>query len=154
MRVRVAFGKQGLDLDVPEGFDYEVLEARTAKALGDAREALEAALDSPIGSAPLAEIARGKNGAAISICDITRPMPNSMILPPVVRRLEEAGVPRSGIKIMIATGLHRPATDREILQIVGEEIAGSYPIINHKGAEQRRAAVPGEDAGWHAGLHR
>ncbi|MBS1854450.1 MAG: nickel-dependent lactate racemase [Acidobacteria bacterium] len=131
MRTRLAFGKTGLDVDLPEGFRYRVLEARSAQPLGDWRGALEAALDAPTGCAPLAELARGKRSAAISVCDITRPAPNPKTLPPILRRLEAAGIARENVTILIATGLHRAATDAEIREIVGEEIAATVRVVNH-----------------------
>ncbi|MDX2153652.1 MAG: nickel-dependent lactate racemase [Bryobacteraceae bacterium] len=129
--VRLAFGKSGLELDLPERMRVEVLEARSASPLADPLRALEEALDGPVGCSALLEMARGKGSAAISVCDITRPAPNRVVLPLVLRRLEAAGVPRSGIRILIATGLHRPATEAEIREIVGEEIAASYEVLNH-----------------------
>jgi nickel-dependent lactate racemase len=131
MKIDLAFGKTGLAVELPEGFNYRVLEARTAKPIPDWRGALEAALDRPIGAPPLTELARGKRSAAISVCDITRPAPNRLTLPPVLRRLEQAGIPREQITILIATGLHRPATESEIREICGEEIAAAYRVVNH-----------------------
>ncbi len=135
MRIDLAFGKTGLTLDLPAGFDYRVLEARSAEPLGNAAEAIECGLDAPIESPPLAELARGKRTAAISVCDITRPAPNRLVLPPLLRRLELAGIPREGITILIATGLHRPATEAEIREIVGDAVAGSYRVVNHHARE-------------------
>src|SRR5580765_7264376 len=132
MKIELAFGKTGITTDLPEGFRYRVLEARTATPLPDWQGALESALDDPIGAPPLAELARGKRSAAISVCDITRPAPNRLTLPPVLRRLEQAGIPRDGITILIATGLHRAATDTEIREICGEEIATAYRVVNHE----------------------
>ncbi|HXI38987.1 MAG TPA: nickel-dependent lactate racemase [Bryobacteraceae bacterium] len=131
MRVDFAFGRTGLIVDLLPGFRYQILEARSARPLADAVAAVEAALDSPIASAPLAELARGRQSAAISVCDITRPAPNRLVLPPVLSRLERAGIPRQSITILIATGLHRPATDAEIREICGDEIAGGYRVVNH-----------------------
>jgi len=134
----MAFGKTGLQLELPDRFRYRILEARSAQALPDPACALEQALDDPIGSPPLAELARGSRSAAISVCDITRPAPNSLLLPAVLRRLEAAGIPRQGITLVIATGLHRPATEAEIREIVGDEIAARYRVENHF-ARQRDA---------------
>ena len=131
MRVDLAFGKCGLSVELPDGFQYRMLEARSAKPLADWRAAVESALDHPTGAAPLAEMARGKRSAAISVCDITRPAPNRLTLPPVLRRLESAGIARENVTILIATGLHRPATSAEIREICGEEIAGAYRVVNH-----------------------
>jgi nickel-dependent lactate racemase len=135
MRENFAFGKTGLTLEMPEGFEYRVLEARSALPLEDAPAALEKALDAPIACPPLVELARGKRSAAISVCDITRPAPNREVLPPVLARLEAAGIPRANITILIATGLHRPASDAEIREICGEESATRYRVLNHHARE-------------------
>jgi nickel-dependent lactate racemase len=131
MQIDFAFGKQGLRLNLPSGFNYRILEPRSAQPLGDAAAAIERALDSPTGCPPLEELARGKKSAAISVCDITRPVPNRVTLPPILRRLERAGIPRDAVTILIATGLHRPASDAEIREIVGDEIASSIRVVNH-----------------------
>jgi nickel-dependent lactate racemase len=131
MTVDLAFGKCGLRVNLPEGFQYRVLEARSAEPLRDFEGALNSALDRPIGAPPLVELARGKSNAAISVCDITRPAPNRLTLPPVLARLEAAGIPPENITILIATGLHRPATEAEIAEICGPEIAARYRVLNH-----------------------
>jgi nickel-dependent lactate racemase len=102
-----------------------------AESLAEPVEAIEQALDAPIGCAPLGEMAQGRKSAAISVCDITRPAPNRTTLPPVLRRLAEAGIARENTRILIATGLHRAATQAEIGEILGEEIAAAYPVVNH-----------------------
>src|SRR5579871_1867026 len=123
MHVDLAFGRGTIGLELPGNFEYEVLESLSAPPLDDPISGIERALDDPIAGAPLATLAAGKHSAAISVCDITRPAPNALVLPPLLRRLEAAGIPRDGIHIMVATGLHRAATDAEIRQIVGEEVA-------------------------------
>ena len=135
MRLDLAFGRTGLTTTLPEGYRYRLLEARSAKPLPDSAAAIETALDAPIGSKPLLDLARGKSSAAISVCDITRPAPNPQTLPPMLRRLEAAGIARDSITILIATGLHREATSAEIREIVGEQVAGCYRIVNHHARE-------------------
>lgn len=131
MKIRFAFGKDGIELALPAGYEYHKLRSRTAPALANAQAAIETALDNPIGCAPLAKLARGNRSAAISVCDITRPAPNAVTLPPLLQRLHQAGVPTQGITILIATGLHRPATSDEIERIVGPRIASAYRVVNH-----------------------
>jgi nickel-dependent lactate racemase len=131
MQAAFAFGKTGLTVTLPDGPRYSVVEGRTAGALEDAAAAIDAALDHPIGCQPLVELAAGKRTAAISVCDITRPAPNSQTLPPLLERLHTAGIPVDGITILIATGLHRCATGEEIQSIVGPEIAARYRVVNH-----------------------
>src|SRR5687767_852806 len=110
MDVRFAFGKKGLDLNLPDSYSYRLLEARTASPLDNWQESLNKALDAPIASRSLEELAAGKHSAAISVCDITRPAPNRLVLPAVLERLKRAGIAREAITVLIATGLHRPAT--------------------------------------------
>lgn len=131
MQVELAYGKTGLTVELPDGFEYLILEARGARPLPGVEIALDHALAHPIGSPPLGELARGRRSAAISVCDITRPAPNRHTLPPILRVLEEAGIPAEATSILIATGLHRAATADEIERIVGPDIAASYRILNH-----------------------
>ncbi len=131
MHVDLAFGRHGLPLELPAGPRYQLLEARSAQPLPDSDAALASALESPIGCAPLRELARGKSSAAISVCDITRPAPNRLVLPHVLRALAEGGIPRENVTILIATGLHRPATEAEIAEIIGPDLFGKVRVENH-----------------------
>lgn len=139
-KARFAFGKTGIEVMLPVGPVYQTIEGRMAPPLEAVEAALEERLDFPVAGPSLAQLARGKRSAAIAVCDITRPVPNRILLPPILKRLREAGVPASSITIFIATGLHRPASPEEIRQIVGPEIAGSYRVVNHNahaGADHR-----------------
>lgn len=131
MKTRFSFGKNGIDVSVPDGFDCRVVRSHTAEPLGDVATALAAALDHPIGCEPLAVLAAGKRSAAISVCDITRPAPNPVTLPPLLARLHAAGIPVEGVTILVATGLHRGATAKEIDLIVGPDIARKYRVVSH-----------------------
>jgi nickel-dependent lactate racemase len=131
MMTKLAYGKQGVEITIPDGFNCQVVHGRSAGALANVTAALDAALDAPIGSAPLIELARGKRTAAISVCDITRPAPNSVTLPPLLKRLHQGGIPVEGVTILIATGLHRAASEEEVLRIVGPEIARTYRVESH-----------------------
>lgn len=131
MNIQVAFGKRGLELELPGGPDYHVIKVHSAPPLADVEKALAAALDAPVAGLPLLELARGKKTAAISVCDITRPAPNPITLPPVLERLHRAGIPTENVTICIATGLHRGATEDELRTILGPKIAATYNIANH-----------------------
>jgi len=129
------YGKTGLMVDLPNDKVIGPLEIKNAIPLANQSQAISDALANPIGSKPLAEIAKGKKTACILICDITRPVPNKVILPQILKTIEEAGVPRSGITILIATGLHRPNEGEELVELVGENIANNYRVENHHGKE-------------------
>lgn len=131
MKTHFSFGKNGIDVSVPDGYEYQLIHSRSSQAIEDTVAALEQALDQPIGCAPLEQLAAGKRSAAISVCDITRPAPNSVTLPPVLARLHQAGIPPEAVTILIATGLHRAATEAEIKTILGAEIAAKYRVVSH-----------------------
>src|SRR4051794_26332607 len=131
MNTTFAFGKGAIDVSVPDNSDCSVIESREVTPLSDANAALQHALDHPLASAPIGDLAIGKKKVAIVVCDITRPAPNSLTLPPLLDRLHKSGISRDGITVLIATGLHRAATQVEVDQIVGPEVARSYRIISN-----------------------
>ncbi len=135
MRVRLEYGRTGLDVELPDARVVRRLAYKNAVPLADPQATLASVLATPTGTPPLAELARGRKDACIVICDITRPVPNRMILEPLLATLEAAGIPRAKITILIATGLHRPNEGEELIELVGAEIAARYSIVNHRGQE-------------------
>src|SRR4051812_32277802 len=133
MRVKLDYGRTGLDVELPDDRLVGPLQIRPAAPLSDPDTAIRQALERPIGTSPLAELARGRKSACILICDITRPVPNQKLLPPLLRTLEKQGVPRDEILILVATGLHRPNQGAELEEMVGPEIVKHYRIENHFG---------------------
>lgn len=131
MRVKLAFGKSGLEIELPDGPSWRVLQLRQEVPLPDIPGALAQALDDPIGTPSLLDLAKGRSSAAIAVCDITRPAPNAVTLPPLLERLHAAGILPDVVTIHIATGLHRPATTTEIETILGPSIASRYRVLNH-----------------------
>ena len=132
MHIRLKYGETGLDLEFPQTSNFVgVLYPREADVLSNPEDAVDRALIKPIESASLEDIARGKADAVIVISDITRPVPNALLLPVIIRHLLKAGIPADKITILIATGIHRPNEGRELERLVGKEIAASYRIINH-----------------------
>jgi nickel-dependent lactate racemase len=100
--------------------------------LADPGTAVDQALARPMGCPPLRELARGKRSACVLICDITRPVPNGLFLPALVRTLLDAGVPREGITVLVATGLHRPNDEAELAEVVGNPwVLSTVTVRNH-----------------------
>lgn len=134
-QIDIAYGAGSVPVHVPEENLVKVLKVRPWPGLPDPVLAVEKAIAGPIGTPPLAEIAQGKKDAVVVISDITRPVPNRHILPPVLNSLEAAGIPRERILILVATGMHRPNEGDELITLVGEEIAKNYRIENHRGTD-------------------
>jgi nickel-dependent lactate racemase len=133
MRITLDYGRTGLEVNLPEERVVGPLAIRPAPPLADPEAAIAAALEKPIGSRPLVEVAYGRRNACILVCDITRPVPNRLILPPLLRTLEAQGIASQDILLLIATGLHRPNDGAELEEMVGPELVGRYRIENHHG---------------------
>ncbi|MBI2962171.1 MAG: nickel-dependent lactate racemase [Deltaproteobacteria bacterium] len=131
MRQRLDFGRGGLQFDIPDGVRAEVVESPRATPLADPVAAVERALADPVESAPLAVAARGRRDAVIVISDKTRPVPNGVVLPPILQALDGAGIDRQRIEILVGTGLHRPNTPQELAEMTSPQIVARYRIRNH-----------------------
>jgi nickel-dependent lactate racemase len=133
MRVNLEYGRTGLAVELPDRNVVKVLRYKPAEVLDDPGGAIRELLWRPIGTPPLAELAAGRRSACIAICDITRPVPNEVILSEILPVLEQSGIPREKITILLATGLHRPNLGDELVEIVGKSIVEKYRIENHNG---------------------
>jgi nickel-dependent lactate racemase len=133
MRVHLEYGRTGLEVELPDRNVVGCLQYRALEPLADPRAAVRQVLERPTDSPPLAELARGRRSACVAICDVTRPVPNAVLLPPILETLEAAGIPRREILILVATGLHRPNLGDELVEMVGPYVAANYRIENHHG---------------------
>jgi lactate racemase len=133
MQITLDYGRTGLNVSLPDDRIVGPLAIRPAAPLADPAAAIEHSVTHPIGARPLAEIARGRKNACVLICDVTRPVPNKLILPVLLRTLESSGIARKDILVLIATGLHRPNEGAELVELVGPEIAANYRVENHHG---------------------
>lgn len=136
MKIKIDYGREGCWINVPDKNLVKVLAMKESIPFENPEASVEQALKQPIGSRPLSELARGKKTACIVICDITRPVPNKIILPPILNTLESSGIPRENITILIATGIHRPNLGEELIALVGEEIDENYRVVNHYAKER------------------
>lgn len=136
MRIQLDYGRTGLMVEVPEDRMIGPLAIQPRRPLDDPEAEVARLLEQPIGSPPFREVARGKSTVCILICDITRPVPNPTLARPMLKVLEEVGIPRDQILFLVATGLHRPSTQAERLEMLGEEIVKNYRIEDHHGTRR------------------
>lgn len=144
MKVDVRYGRTHLEVEVPDENLMAVCRLHPVPPIDDPQSAIERALDNPSGTAPLRELAKGKENACVVVCDKTRPVPNPLILPPLLRRMEEAGVKREKITVLIATGTHRPNLGDELVEMLGEFVVENYRVENHVATDIESHA----DLGW------
>ncbi len=130
--IELLYGRGTIRVTPPPDCVPTIVRKRPMPLLEDPVGAVGRALDEPFGCPPLAELARGRRSACVLVCDITRPVPNKLFLRPLIERLVAAGVPRGGITVLVATGLHRPAPPEELAEIVGDPaLLGEVRVENH-----------------------
>jgi len=132
MDIELLYGRDGLKLTLPAGCRPTIVRKPAMPLIADPAPAVAQALDAPVGAAPLNELAQGTQSACILICDITRPVPNGLFLRPLIERLLAGGVPRDGITVLVATGLHRPNLGAELAEVVGDPwVIDTVEVVNH-----------------------
>lgn len=117
-----------LDLVLPHGMAVTRLTAAGGPELTD--EAIDGLLGSPVDTPPLESLARGRRRAVVAIDDVTRPTPTARILPSLVDRLNRCGIGDDAITVLVATGAHRRASDRDIRWKLGS-VYGRVRAVSH-----------------------
>ena len=121
MQVTMHYGKTGFPLDLFDDWDVTVIRKKPMPILHDPLTALKETFEHPTGAKSLSELARGRRNACILICDITRPVPNGTILPTLIQLLVSSGMKPTDIRVLVATGLHRPNEGEELREVVGSD---------------------------------
>jgi nickel-dependent lactate racemase len=130
--IELSYGRGSLPLTLPADAQATVIRKRALPKLADPAGAIAGVLARPIGAKPLAELAKDRKSACILICDITRPVPNRLFLRPMIQTLLEAGVPKEGVCVLVATGLHRPNLAEELDELVGDPwVLETVRVENH-----------------------
>ena len=140
MKVRLAYGSGGLEVDLPDERTMVVEPAYHAGAPDEAA-VLREALRRPVAGPPLAELATPGMKVAISMCDGTRAQPRDKMIPAV---LEQLGVPDDDVTILVATGTHRGNTDDEIRAMLGDEVVERVRVVNHDARDKDSLVYLGE----------
>jgi len=131
MRLKLAYGREGLWIKLPEDAPVTVIEPQFVPGVPDEQAAIRAALRSPVGTPPLRELVGPDDTVAVVFSDLTRPMPNERVLPPLLDELALAGVPDEQIVLINALGTHRPQTEAELTHMLGSEVVSRYRIVQH-----------------------
>ena len=130
VEIFVPCGKSKLCARIPAENLLGVYHSQLPPAAADEGAAADAALDHPIASPRLEELAAGKRSAVIIASDHTRPVPSRILMPRLLERLRR-GSPDIDVTILIATGCHRSATRAELEAKFGAEIVSREKIVVH-----------------------
>jgi lactate racemase len=129
LRVRLAYGEDGMEVDLPHD-RTTVVEPAYARAAEDERAVLRKALREPVAGPPLRELVSPGQTVAIAICDGTRPQPRHLMVPAVLEELDGV-VDLDDVVILVATGTHRGNTEAELRTMLGDEVADAVRVVNH-----------------------
>jgi lactate racemase len=148
MLVNLAYGVEGRAVEVPD--DATVILPTELPGLSDQQGAISDALAHPLAGPSLRDLVlppgrRGIPRVAVVFPDLTRPMPNRTVLPPLLSQLEECGIPDAAITLLCATGTHRQATPAEMEDLVGPDLVARYTIIDHEASSAAHVAVGAVD---------
>ncbi len=147
MRVKLAYGRHGLEVDLPD--DVEVIRPRFIPGLPDEAAGLREALRAPIESPPLHELVRPGDTVMVVHTDITRATPNARLLPVLLEELELAGIARADISLLNGLGTHRPQTEAELRSLLGDWIVENYRCLQHDCNDDKNLVSLGETSHGH-----
>lgn len=131
-RINIPYSTTYLEHNIDESRLVGILESKAAifSVKKTQNELINEAMDNPINSDRLEEIAKGKNDVVIITSDHTRPVPSKFTMPIILERLRR-GNPKIKIDILIAGGFHRETTREELIYKFGDEIVANQNILIH-----------------------
>ncbi len=153
MRIRLAYGRDGLWIDLPAAWNVTVVEPAFVPGLPDPAAALRAALRAPIGpggteqGAPLRDLVGPRDRVGIVFSDITRATPHEVILPAVLAELD--GIRPEQITLFCATGTHRANTEAELRAMLGDDVVNRYRIVQNDAFDPETQVCLGRTARGH-----
>jgi nickel-dependent lactate racemase len=143
MQVELLYHTKKIKIELPD--DTRVFQTTYPEPVAEPWAVVEKALNSPVDSQPLEHLLKNRRAGdvVIVVSDISRPIPYPVFLPQFIDRLVAAGVQKNEILILIATGMHRPSTPEERIEILGENIVNAYCIEDHLPDANDLIVLPG-----------
>ena len=129
MKIHLAYGKNGLNVDLDDTWNVQVVEPHYLPGLPEPLQSLQAALRQPAGAAGLSSLARPGDRVGIIVNDITRATPTPLILRALLDELRH--VPDDRITLFVALGTHRPVSAEELTRLVGDEFTRRFRIVQN-----------------------
>lgn len=137
MRIDLPCDTKTVPLIIGEQNLEKVVISHISEASGEGtqEEMVRRALERPVGTPRLRELARGKKRVVLVTSDHTRAVPSKITLPILLAEIR-AGNPDAEITILIATGLHRETTREEQIRMFGSEIVERERILVNRAFEK------------------
>ena len=131
MKTNSWYGDDPMEIDFPETWDVrtKLMQGHDMPPMAD--DEIRARLRNPIGSRPLAEIAEGKETAAIVFSDLTRGDDPKAVLPFILEELHKGGIGDDGITFISGLGAHGTMTRLDWAKKLGEDTVSNHLVFNH-----------------------
>ena len=129
--IPLPYGRGTIRADIPEKNLVSIVTPAAMDPIPEPKKTLADAIMNPMDTQSLTDLAQGRNSPCIIVSDSTRPTPSGIIAEESLRALNRAGIQDEKVKIVIATGLHRPCTPEEIVERLGEDLPRRVQVINH-----------------------
>jgi lactate racemase len=129
--VWLPYGRTDVCVRIPARNFLGSINPKDLPAATDALAEIERSLANPIGSEKLTKVAKPDSKIAIVVDDATRHAPTEIMLPPVLRELNSAGVKDENVTVIFGCGTHRPVTDEEAHRLLGEEACKRVKTVSH-----------------------
>jgi len=129
---QIPYSKSSIKFTLSAGMEGTEVVSLPVEPVGDVRKAIKDALKSPIGSAPLQELAKPGNRVCIVFTDITRACPDRLLIPPMLAELKQAGVRDADITLLCGVGMHRASTHDEKAIKLGADVVARYRVIDNE----------------------
>jgi nickel-dependent lactate racemase len=130
--VAVSFDGKPLRFEVPDANLAQVIAPNASTPLADLDAAIAAALANPIGQPPIEQWVRPDERVLLVSDDNTRLTPVDRMIPPLLDRLNAAGVPDGRIGCIMALGTHRYMSEAEIDAKAGPAVRRRIRVFNHE----------------------
>lgn len=130
MKLSIGFGHKPQEVEIEDSLIMGILEPNEIQLGLTGEEEVKRSLKNPIGTGRLSQIVKKGEKVVIVTSDITRPLPSYKIIPSILDELYEVGVSPEDITVVFALGSHRPHTQEEIIQLVGERVYKEVKCID------------------------
>ncbi|MFY9213846.1 MAG: nickel-dependent lactate racemase [Tissierellaceae bacterium] len=130
MKLSIGFGHKPQEVEIEDSLIMGILEPNEIQLEMTGEEEVKRSLKNPIGTGRLSQIVKKGEKVVIVTSDITRPLPSYKIIPSILDELYEVGVSPEDITVVFALGSHRPHTQEEIIQLVGERVYKEVKCID------------------------
>jgi len=130
MEYLLPYGTSQFAINLPDSLSVDVLVPESKKPMKDIEQALMKNFRRPFGKMKLEDFT-GAKSVGIAINDKTRPVPKPNPLKFLLDYLRKLGIGDQQIFLFIGTGTHKSMTEKELRNMLGDEIVNAHPIINH-----------------------